>query len=132
MQQDKVAYKEFRNVDIRILRLAIDCLRRAELDYLDSRMPSSVRESARAYLFGVKNSPLPQVCNVLGINVSAARLLLIQWRAQGRIGDPIFSYLLDPKNMVNWEKGIPLSPPNFGSVYAGSCTRKQEGSGQGS
>ena len=106
----------FDKVDIKSLRLAINALRRAELDFLDPKTRKHVRESARSYLFGVKESPLPKICKVLGINHSAARLLILQWKAKGKVGDPIFGYLIDPKNLIKVERGESLVLPGFESL----------------
>lgn len=111
-------------VNVKALRLAINTLRRAEEDYLSAHVSRKLRASARAYLFGIKESPLPQVCKVLGINVSAARLLLLQWRAQGKTGDPLFGYLCDPYNVVRAEHGILPDPPNFEDLYGNSSSKK--------
>ena len=118
-------------VDIGALRLAINSLRRAELDYLDPRMRKSIQDSAKAFLFGFRGSPLPCVCRVLKINLTAAKLLLLQWKAQGKIGDPLFSYLLNPDNLTKAEHGIPITPPGFESLdYAGTGTRRLKESGR--
>jgi hypothetical protein len=116
-------------VDIKALRLTINALRRAELDFLDPHTRRVVSDSAKAYLFGVKSSPLPCVCKVLGINLSAARLLILTWKAQGRVGDPVFGYLNDPKNLMRAEHGLPLQHPNFESIYAGIDHGRQSKSG---
>jgi hypothetical protein len=115
-------------VDIKTLRIMINAIRRAEIDFLDPHSRKPIRESAKAFLFGVKGSPLPRICKVLGINVSAARLLILQWKAQGKVGDPLFSYLGDPKNLVRAEQGLPLEHPNFGSIHAGNNPSRQAGS----
>lgn len=110
-------------VNIKSLRLAINALRRAELDFLDPKTRRNDKESAKSFLFGLRGSPMPLVCEVLGINVLAGRLLILQWKAQGKVGDPVFNYLTDPKNLVRVENGLPILKPDFGSVYAGinSC-----------
>lgn len=114
-------------MDIKALRLMINALRRAELDFLTPGLPENIRSSARTFLFGVKESPLPGVCRALGINVSAARLTLLQWRSSGKIGDPIFDFLTDPSNVVRAESGAQLiSRPNFESLYARTGTNEDQ------
>jgi hypothetical protein len=118
--------REFRKVNIKALRLIINTLRRAEEDFLSQHVSRKLRASARSCLFGIKESPLPSVCAALGINVSAARLLLLQWRAQKKTGDPLFGYLLDPRNLIKIERGLPISTPDFESVYAGNDPSRQK------
>lgn len=104
-------------VDIKTLRLAINLLRRAELDFLDPHACKEDKDTAKLFLFGVKGSPLTRVCKTLNINLTAAQLLLLKWKAQGKIGDPIFGYLSDPDNLTRAESGMPLSQPDLESVY---------------
>ena len=107
-------------VNVKSLRLAILAIRRAEMDFLDPNTRKQDKDSAKMFLFGLRGSPLPLVCEVLGINLLAGRLLILQWKAMGKVGDPLFSYLTDPKNLVRVENGLPILQPDFGSLYAGS------------
>jgi hypothetical protein len=117
-------------LNIKAFRLILNALRRAEIDYLSPHVDSETRASARSYLFGLKESPLPCVCKALGLNVLAARLTLIKWRAQGKIGDPLFSFLQDPSNLLKSEHGLAILRPDFKDLYEyGANSRKQEGSG---
>ena len=113
-------------VNVKALRLAINTLRRAEEDFLSPHVSKKIRASARSCLFGIRESPLPHVCKALGMNVSAARLLLISWRAQRKVGDPLFGFLSDSNNVARLEMGLPISIPNFESVYAGNNSSRQE------
>lgn len=103
-------------VNIKTLRLAINMLRRAELDYLSPSVPKKIRAEAKSALFGMKTSALPDVCKILGINPYAATLKLLLWKAMRRVGDPLFSYLTDPSSLDNLELGLDLDIPRLQSI----------------
>jgi hypothetical protein len=83
--------------EIKGFRILLAILRMAEHDYLSG---TDDTWSARNVLFGGM-SPLGDVCRVLGIDLRAARLLLLAWRLSGKIGDPVFRCLMDNDN-VEW------------------------------
>jgi hypothetical protein len=101
------------NIAPRRMRLAINLLRSAESDFLNPKSDPEDRATAKSLLFGLDSSPLPQVCRALGIDPDAARLLILQWKSQGRVGDPIFSYLSESGNLKKVRHGIKLNVPGF-------------------
>jgi len=109
-------------VDVKNLRLLINILRRAALDYLDPKTGKRARVSARSTLFGIKESPMCLVCETLKIDSIAAKLTIIQWRCNGWTGDPIFSALLDPDSIHKFSAGEPLNFPTLKQI----CGRKLE------
>jgi hypothetical protein len=90
------------------------------MDFLDHSTSKELKDSAKAYLFGIKGSPLPEVCKVLGLDISKARLLILSWKSQNKTGDPLFGYLTDPKNASRMERGLPIEHPHFEDIYAGN------------
>jgi hypothetical protein len=100
-------------IDVAVLRLVINLLRRAELDYLAPHISKRIRASAVSTLFGVGESLLPKVCSLLSINLTAARLLLLLWKSQGKVGDPLFGFLDDPESLERLRSGQPMVPPGF-------------------
>jgi hypothetical protein len=109
-----VAEKTTRIPDLKALWLAILLLKRAQKDYLGN-VKSEVRASAMAYLFG-RESILPIVCDLLGIDPIAARLKLFQWRIKGRTGDPIFGYLGTRESSERVASNLPLETCNLRSL----------------
>lgn len=91
-------------------------------------MGKKLRASAHAILFGALTSPLPEICVEFGIDPAAALLLLLRWKTEGRIGDPIFGFLNDPDALWKVKYGLPLDYPGFNSLkdsnYAGTPSRR--------
>ncbi len=75
----------------KLAKLAIEVARLSEFDYLGNRFIKR-RISARAFLFGRKDL-FPCLCDLFKIELNIARLLLISWRINSKIGDPVFSFL---------------------------------------
>jgi hypothetical protein len=105
-----------RIIDYKTLWLLINILRQAELDFLRPKMRRKLRASAYAILFGAMQSPLPEICSEFGMDPIAARLLLLRWKTQGRIGDPIFGFLDDPETIWKVKYGLPLDLPSLNSI----------------
>lgn len=91
--------------EIKVLRILIGILRTAEEDYLSSSASQEDASQADQTLFGLHFSPLPRVCRVLGIDHHAARMKLIEWKARGLTGDPVFDYLTKPGAVDQYERG---------------------------
>jgi hypothetical protein len=107
----------------------INLIRRAELDYLSPKIGKKIKKSAEATLFGMKGSLLPEVCEAMGINLYAARLILIQWKVEGKVGDPLFAWMQSPKALLNVGKGIPMDVPNFETLRCNNAGLNKGGQG---
>lgn len=79
--------------EIKVFRIYINVLRRAETDYLSNNSSQKLRVRASQALFGLHLSPLPSICRILNIDCHQARLKIIEWRMKGIVGDPIFDFL---------------------------------------
>lgn len=110
----------------------INILRVAERDYLSPKTSWYNRYSAKMLLFG--DSHFGSVCKSLGIDLQAARLIIIAWLAKGMVGDPIFSYLESPDSYKRFVKGEPLKIPTYDSLREilsnGSHARRPQESGR--
>ena len=84
--------------EIRTMRLCINVLRRAEMDYLTESVPKTTRARAAQTLFGLHSSPMPVICRLLGIDCAQARLKIIEWKIKGLSGDPVFGFLNQPES----------------------------------
>jgi len=93
------------------LRILIDIVRLAERDYLAKRVSWQHRLSAKVVLFG--HPAFETLCERLGIDPAAAKLILICWKATGRVGDPVFGFLSKTESFEALQKGEPLPVPNF-------------------
>lgn len=68
-----------------------------------------------ALLFGA-SSTFESVCNHLGIAPNAARLTLVAWKLNGKVGDPVFGFLNSRESYVLFTNGKPLSLPTYEST----------------
>lgn len=91
--------------EIKLLRILINVLRQAELDYLSKGTPRGIRAKASQTLFGLHLSPMPAVCRLLGLDCHKARLKLIEWKLKGMVGDPVFDFLTRPEVANRYEMG---------------------------
>jgi hypothetical protein len=103
--------------EIKLFRIYIKTLRQAEEDYLSPESTAQERAEAEQTLFGIHLSPLPGVCRTLGIDPHAAKLMLIEWKAKGRIGDPIFGFLTQPGAVDRYEMGQGIDIPNLEVIH---------------
>lgn len=108
-----------KKVDIKGLRLAIQVLRRAEEDYLGSAKTGEEADWAKEALFGMNMSALPHACEALGMDPVAARLKLIEWKAEGLKGD-VFDWLEDPASMAKFLAGKEQDFPRLKRMKGGS------------
>lgn len=93
------------------LRILIDIARMAEKDYLARGTSRKNRSSAKRLLFAERW--FRDVCFRLGIDCDIARLHLILWKSRGRVGDPIFGFLLRPDSYTRFVRGEPLPVPDI-------------------
>ena len=98
------------------MRILISMIRQAEDDYLSPHTSPAERANAEQTLFGLHLSPLPGVCRTLGIDYHAARMKLIEWKAKGLTGDPIFDFLTKSGSMDQFEKGQGINVPTLREV----------------
>lgn len=91
--------------EIRMIRVWINVLRQAELDYLSKATSKSIRAKASQTLFGLHLSPMPIVCRLLGIDCHKARLKIIEWKLRGSVGDPVFDFLTRQDVVDRYEMG---------------------------
>jgi hypothetical protein len=82
------------------------------LDFLTPTALPEDRANARALLFG-RDSYMEAVCKILGIDVNAARLTLLAWKAEGRRGDPIFEYMTKENSYEAVMRGELAPVPTF-------------------
>jgi hypothetical protein len=68
-----------------------------------------------ALLFGA-SSTFDSVCHHLGIEPNAARLTLVAWKLNGKIGDPVFGFLNNRDSYHSYINGKPLSLPTYESI----------------
>lgn len=101
--------------DIGGFRILLDVCRLAERDYLAKRTHKSHRETAMALLFGASTT-FDSVCRCLNIETNAARLTLVAWKLNGKVGDPVFGFLNIRESYSSFINGKPLSLPTYEST----------------
>jgi len=98
-----------RLVNFKLLMLMVRIIRDAEREYLSPiRNVRSYKEATRI-LFGVHTSPLPRICRMMGLDVTKERVKILEWLVAGKVGDPIFGFLKEPKALQLIKKGAKVS-----------------------
>jgi hypothetical protein len=110
---------------VKRIRILVDVVRRAEKDYLAKDVPFADKMSAKRVLF--KEPWFKSLCSCLGIDVEIARLHILQWKAKGKVGDPVFGFLSEPGAYDNYVEHHKLSLPTLANLMDGFANGRNSG-----